>query len=119
MSRSPHRRDFLRKLGALGVVAAFPHPAIGRAGPGPNDKLNIGLIGTAGRARDNTAGVESENIVALCDIDDRLIGQAAARFPSAKTYDDFRKLMDAATSTPWSSARPTTPTRRPRPWPCG
>jgi predicted dehydrogenase len=59
-----------------------------------NEKLNIGIIGTADRARANISGVEHENIVALCDIDDTFLAAASKMFPRAKTYDDFRKLLE-------------------------
>src|SRR4051812_40167014 len=59
-----------------------------------NDRLNIGIIGTANRAQSNIAGVASQNIVAICDIDDNYLNAASQRFPEAKTYDDFRKLID-------------------------
>jgi predicted dehydrogenase len=59
-----------------------------------NEKLNVGIIGTANRARSNIAGVESENIVALCDIDDHFLSELSLRFPQATKYNDFRKLID-------------------------
>ena len=63
-------------------------------GRSPNDKLDIGIIGVNNRARSNIAGVKGENIVALCDIDDKFLAQTATEFPQAKTYNDFRKLID-------------------------
>ncbi|MGZ4963780.1 MAG: Gfo/Idh/MocA family protein [Limisphaerales bacterium] len=68
----------------------------------PNEKLNIGVIGTANRAmenmnemgRESTHQGASENIVALCDVDKNFLGVAKAKFPEAKTYTDFRRLLD-------------------------
>ncbi|MDB6121876.1 MAG: putative dehydrogenase [Pedosphaera sp.] len=60
----------------------------------PNNRLNIGIIGTANRAQSNIAGVSSQNIVAVCDIDDNYLAAASQRFPDAKTYNDFRKLLE-------------------------
>ena len=59
-----------------------------------NEKLNIGIIGTAHRAAEDLRGVETENIVALCDIDETFLGAAKEKFPGAKTYRDFRKLLE-------------------------
>src|SRR5436190_23609603 len=59
-----------------------------------NDKLNIGVIGTANRAAANIKGVSSQNIVAICDVDDNFLDAAALKFPAAKKYNDFRKLID-------------------------
>jgi predicted dehydrogenase len=60
----------------------------------PNDKLNIGIIGVANRAEENIGGVRGENIVALCDIDENFLASAAEEFPKARTYTDFRKLIE-------------------------
>jgi len=93
MIRTASRRDFLRGVAALGAASALG-PMAGRASAlGPNDKLNIGIIGTSGRALGNIEGVQGENIVAVCDIDDSLLGQASDRFPKAKTFADFRDLI--------------------------
>ena len=89
MHASPNRREFLRRVAVASVGATFA----GRAKGGPNDRLNIGVVGTAGRAADNIAAVEGENIVAFCDIDDRLLAAAAARFPRAKAFADFREMI--------------------------
>ncbi len=59
-----------------------------------NEKLNLGIVGVAGRGGENLEGVKSQNIVALCDVDRKRLDGAAARFPSAKTYSDFRRLLE-------------------------
>ena len=64
-----------------------------------NEKLNIGVIGVANRAADNFAAVSSQNIVALCDVDDNYLRVASQKCPAAKTYNDFRKLLDRTTWT--------------------
>ena len=38
-----------------------------------NDKLNIGVIGAGGKGTADSEGVMSENIVALCDVDERAL----------------------------------------------
>lgn len=77
-----------------------------------NNKLNIALIGVGGRGADNwdklfadhpeDAGkpedqrrkVLTENVVALCDVDDNRAAQAFKVFPKAKRYKDFRVMFD-------------------------
>src|SRR5436309_6877243 len=89
------RRDFLRTsaLAAGGLwLAGCQTPAPRKLSA--NEKLNIGIIGTNNRARANISGVERENIVALCDIDDTFLAEIKAKFPRAKTYNDFRKLLE-------------------------
>jgi predicted dehydrogenase len=63
-----------------------------------NEKLNIGIIGAGGRGWENLQGVKSENIVALCDVDDERAAQAHKAFPNAKHYKDFRKMLEAEKS---------------------
>src|SRR5690349_12665796 len=58
------------------------------------DKLTLGIIGVANRGGDNLQGVQDQNIVALCDIDDNYLAAVKQRFPQADTYNDFRKLLE-------------------------
>jgi predicted dehydrogenase len=60
----------------------------------PNEKLNIGCIGTANRAAGDIDGVQSQNIAALCDVDKNYLDRAAAKFPNARTYADYREMLD-------------------------
>ncbi len=67
----------------------------GSAGPAPSEKLNLGSIGVGGMQGGNDVGsVASENIYALCDVDQNHLNKTAARFPKAKLYRDFREMLD-------------------------
>ena len=85
------RRRFLAASAA--GAAALAAPAFVRA-TSLNDKLRIAIIGAGGRGASNTAGVASEQIVALCDVNQKALDAAAAKFPEARTERDFRKLFD-------------------------
>ena len=91
---APSRRRFLL-AGIGGGVAALTAPAILRA-KNANDKLNLAVIGCGGRGAENMASLVSENIVALCDVNEANLGQAALLHPRARRYQDFRKLYDDA-----------------------
>ncbi len=84
------RRRFL-----TGILASATAPAFLRA-QSPNNKLNIAVIGCGGRGGSNLGGVGSENIVALCDVNERALDAAAAKHPKARKYTDFRKLYENA-----------------------
>lgn len=88
------RRRFLRTAG-LGAGAVLAFPAILRS-QSPGSKLNLAIIGCGGRGGGNLAEVSSENIVALCDVNERNLDAAAAKHPRARKYVDFRKLYDDA-----------------------
>jgi predicted dehydrogenase len=66
-------------------------------GPGrtsPSGKLNIACIGIGGKGFDDVRNVMTENIVALCDVDDKRGSRAFKMFPKAKRYRDYRRLLD-------------------------
>jgi hypothetical protein len=67
----------------------------------PNEKLNIASIGAGGKAASDIRGcAATENIVALCDVDDSQAAKSKiyAEFPSAPKYKDFRKMLDKEAS---------------------
>ncbi len=91
------RRGFIRRAGALagglGLWGGLPFPS--RSGPlGANARLDLGVIGTANRAAANIAGLGTENLVALCDVDENFLGALGEKLPGAKRYTDFRKLIE-------------------------
>lgn len=93
MTAAFSRREFIRKT-AVAASAAFYIGRPGFARASANGKLNIGVVGVANRAGANLAGVAGENIVALCDIDDNFLAAASQKFPKAKRYNDFRKMIE-------------------------
>ena len=86
------RRSFLHATAAA-ASTIFAVPGIVRA-QNLNSLLNIAVIGTGGRGGSNLEAVQTENIVALCDVNRLNVEAAAARFPKAKSYADFRKLYE-------------------------
>lgn len=94
MNMLKNRREFLRQsaLGAAGFYLVGCQNA--RRKISANDKLNIGVIGVANQGRYDMTSVASENIVALCDVDDNFLAAAKQEFPAAKTYNDFRRLLE-------------------------
>jgi predicted dehydrogenase len=88
------RRRFLGRSATLSLGLWAARGFAADAAPSANDKLNIGLIGIANQGRFNLDNVAGESIVALCDVDEAYLGAAAKLFPAAKTYTDFRRLLD-------------------------
>ncbi|UCE48036.1 MAG: Gfo/Idh/MocA family oxidoreductase, partial [Phycisphaerales bacterium] len=95
-SNKTSRREFL--YGAAAATAAFTvvprHVLGGRAGTAPSDKLNVAIIGVGGRGGASVGGCRGENIVGLCDVDTKRMADAISRHPGAKTYQDFRRMLD-------------------------
>ena len=96
MNHTPNRRQFGRAVAGI-AAGAFAAPAIVR-GRNLNEKLNIACIGVGGRGGSNLQSVESENIVALCDVFEPAVERAARKHSDARKYRDFRRLFDQANS---------------------
>src|ERR1043166_7373816 len=61
----------------------------------PNEKLNIASIGAGGKAASDIRGCSpTENIVALCDVDDKQASAIYKAFEKPPKYKDFRKMLD-------------------------
>jgi predicted dehydrogenase len=90
------RRDFMG--GAAAAAMAFTivprHVLGGPRNVPPSEKLNIASIGAGGMGAGNTNACRGENIVALCDVDDERAKETYDRFPNAKKWKDFRKMLD-------------------------
>jgi len=90
------RRQFMASTAAAAAFTIVPrHAAAGSRKTPPSDKLNIACIGVGGMQGFNDVNsVRSENIYALCDVDDNFMTRAAEHFPAAKKYRDFREMLD-------------------------
>jgi hypothetical protein len=93
------RRGFLgASVASLTGVMILPSRVLGRDGQRPpSEKLNIGVIGAGGRGADDLEDLQSENIVALCDVDQERAAETFKKFPSAKRYQDFRVMLEKET----------------------
>ncbi|GAG46069.1 unnamed protein product, partial [marine sediment metagenome] len=88
------RRRFLKSTAATGIgLLILPSGTLSGANA-PSNKLNVALIGTWGRGRAHHGPISSENVVALCDVDENKMAQAAKKFPNAKHYVDWRKCLE-------------------------
>ncbi len=89
------RRQFLSGAAAAAAFTIVPRHVLGGAGhTPPSEKLNIAAIGVGGRGGDNLKEIETENIVALCDVDDGRAADAFNLHPNAKKYRDFRRMLE-------------------------
>ncbi len=90
------RRQFLR--GATFSAAAFmvvPGSVLGlRGATSPNDKLNLAGIGFGGQGAHDLSQMESENIVALCDVDKGYAGHIFRKYSKAQQFTDYRQMLD-------------------------
>ncbi|MCU0251970.1 MAG: Gfo/Idh/MocA family oxidoreductase [Vicinamibacterales bacterium] len=95
----PTRRTFLHHAaaaaGAAGAFTILPgRVAAGQRKLSPSDKLNLGAIGVGGMGGSNLSRCETENIVALCDVDAQLAAKTFAKYPQARRYRSYREMFD-------------------------
>ena len=103
MEKNISRRNFLQKsaLATAGAIVAttplmgnVPASSQRKKKQAATDKLNIAGIGIGGRGGGVIRQMNSENIVALCDVDWKYAANQLNNYPDAKKYKDFRKLFD-------------------------
>lgn len=89
------RRQFLHYVAATGV-GYWAGTSLAPRALSANDKLNVAFIGAGGQGGSNLNNIArlGENIVALCDVDEERARDAFNRFPQAKKYNDFRKMLE-------------------------
>jgi predicted dehydrogenase len=99
MAERCSRRHFVKQSALLASAAAavsiVPRHVLGgpRTIP-PSEKMNIAGIGIGGMGKGNLRNLETENIVALCDVDPGYAAKTIERYPQAKFYVDFREMLD-------------------------
>ncbi|MBO0931408.1 Gfo/Idh/MocA family protein [Fibrella aquatilis] len=97
------RRTFIKSASvAAAAFTIVPRHVLGRGFVAPSDKLNIAAVGCGGKADVNIRlafNGGTDNIVALCDVDDRQAVKYRAQFPNAPYFRDFREMLDKAGKT--------------------
>jgi hypothetical protein len=96
-SKNITRRSFIGTTGAVATgLTILPSSVISGLGKiAPSDKLNIAAVGIGGVGQSNLRAVKNtENIVALCDVDWDYAKGVFAAYPDAKKFKDWRKMFD-------------------------
>src|SRR5699024_5760378 len=90
------RRKFIKQTAAAaaGITIVPRHVLGGGVYTDPSDQLNIAGIGVGGMGRANLRAMESQLIVALCDVDWRYSQKTFDDYPDAKQYKNYRKILD-------------------------
>src|SRR5947209_18169591 len=100
MSGKMNRRRFMKAsaAAAAGVGYFAVHDVTESRAARQDDpmrRLNCALIGVGGQGGSSlNAMSKTENIVALCDVDEENAGKNFARFPKAAKYQDYRVMLD-------------------------
>lgn len=90
------RRTFLKTAALSAAATIVPRAAVAGSGQTPpNEKLDLAFVGIGGRGRSNLKGLQAENVVALCDVDAERGKASFNEYPKAKSFRDFRRMLDA------------------------
>ena len=88
-----NRRNFIKTTTLATGAVMFGVPTLLRAA-NLNSKLNIAAIGVMGKGQSDTNHCDSENIVALCDVDSARCAEQRSKYAQAAVYRDYRKMLD-------------------------
>ncbi|MBG88588.1 MAG: dehydrogenase [Verrucomicrobiales bacterium] len=93
------RRQFLQTTtaaaGATWLAGCATPPAARKGAASPNGKLNIAAIGVGGKGAGDIAQTSAgQNVVAICDVDDRTLNIAAKKYTKAAKYHDWRRMLE-------------------------
>ena len=92
-----NRRDFLRAAATTAAgLTIVPRRVLGQGQTPPSERLNLAWVGAGGQGGGllGDAAFAKENIVALCDVDWGRAAGAFKKFPDAKPFKDYRRLLD-------------------------
>jgi hypothetical protein len=94
--RNVSRRSFLGTTAAVaaGITVIPRHAVAGLGHKAPSDTLNIAAVGIGGMGATNLRNLQTENIVALCDVDWNYSAHVFEAYPDAKRYKDWRRMYD-------------------------
>ena len=89
-----NRRHFIKGSVALASITALPLSVWAQT---PNGKLRTAHIGIGGMGGEDLAAISSHakvEVTALCDVDSNNLAKAQKLFPNAKTYSDYRIMLE-------------------------
>ncbi|MGC4046442.1 MAG: Gfo/Idh/MocA family oxidoreductase [Armatimonas sp.] len=98
---SQDRRTFLGAAAGAGAALLLADDAWAQTSSSivplkkkPGEKVRFACIGVGGKGDSDTADAANlGELVAICDIDENTLSGASKRYPNAKAYTDWRKLL--------------------------
>lgn len=98
-SKEQSRRSFIKSttLATAGFMIVPRFVLGGKGFLAPSDRLLLAGIGVGGQGESDINAIVSggkTDVAFLCDVDDRRAANSIKKFPKAKYYKDYRKLLD-------------------------
>jgi len=95
MRRKSSRRRFLKTSAVIGAGYWALGGVAPRESRAANERIRFGCVGVGGKGTsDSQEAGKFGDVVAICDIDETRLTAAGVRWPEAKKYFDFRKMLD-------------------------
>ncbi|CAH1000922.1 Inositol 2-dehydrogenase/D-chiro-inositol 3-dehydrogenase [Neolewinella maritima] len=91
------RRTFLQSSTVLAAAALLPGCATQSAISGTPGRLRTAHVGLGYQGREDMGAIASHpavDVVALCDVDSKFLAEAQAQYPKARSYTDYRVMLD-------------------------
>ncbi len=95
MAAKTTRRQFVQTTAAVGIGYWVAGGVQAQESKSPNEKVAIACVGIEGKGKSDSDDADRYGqVVAICDIDEDRLGPRSLRFPKAKPYTDFRKMLE-------------------------
>jgi predicted dehydrogenase len=95
MSFRSNRRQFLQTTAAAGIGFWVAGGVQAKESRSPNERVAIAAIGVGGKGSSDTSDAfDNGDLVAICDVDENTLKAGKKRYPKAKEFTDFRKLLE-------------------------
>jgi len=89
------RRTFIKTTAATGMGFWVAGGVQAQESNSPNERIAMASVGIGGKGSSDSRDAASRgDMVAICDTDRSRLAGAASKFKGAKTYTDYRKMLD-------------------------
>ena len=93
------RRNFVKSTAALGLGLWAAGGVSAKPSRSALEEISFGCIGIGGKGSSDSADANNterhgSRVIAVCDIDAETLGKDKDKFPGAKQYHDYRKMLD-------------------------
>lgn len=90
------RRHWLGAAAAFGISTGFFSQTSAARTPGLQEKLKLGFVGVGNFGINNIAALATEEVTAICDVDETFLGEMQEQFPKAARFTDWRRMVEEA-----------------------
>ncbi len=89
------RRSFLAAAAAGGAAFLAPNYVADAVTDPPANRLNVAAIGVGGKGKGAVKNIaRSENLVVMCDVDEKRAAPSFDQFPDVRRFKDYRRMFD-------------------------